>query len=406
MWVGGGQPNYNSSVLYSSDGINWKGSSSGSSYLDTAFFTAEWNGQFWLAGGRGSTYQMIKSYDGVTWTPVTSANSFTQISSLLWNGSYWLATSLYAPTYRVHYSYDGSEWYNATQAYSIIDGSWWGIAWNGTYYVGVGSKTSSSYTIAYSTDGITWTGSSSGTAIINDFGTSVAWNGTMFVVGGGSYGGAGTSCLMYSYDGINWTASANGASLFGSNAVIYGLSWNGTLWIAGGQADTNRVATSTDGITWTLNTSANALTGQGGSYQAINTISSRRLQTIAGQIPVSDRQQGRVEVSPVSSISTTTFTANFLTTGTFYISSVNQNFTVNITNVPKIYGSTFTVRLIIAQGSSGYYPNGLQIDGASQSLRWLNNTTPTPGTNKTDLVTLICNLTGGWTILGEMKSYA
>jgi hypothetical protein len=66
-----------------------------------------------------------------------------------------------------------------------------------------------------------------------------------------------------------------------------------------------------------------------------------------------------------------------------------------------------SVTLVLAQGGTGYLSTAVQIDGASQSIRWAGNTQPTPQANKTDVVvfTLIRTGAGAWVVLGQMSSY-
>jgi hypothetical protein len=72
----------------------------------------------------------------------------------------------------------------------------------------------------------------------------------MWIATGSSYSGIPIS---YSYDAITWYAASG--SLPGSGGFT--VAWNGSLWVVGGS--NNRVYTSTDGITWSILTSANAL---------------------------------------------------------------------------------------------------------------------------------------------------
>jgi hypothetical protein len=94
---------------------------------------------------------------------------------------------------------------------------------------------------------------------------AVAWNGSIWVAGG-----LGPQALAYSYDGLTWLPSTfTGFSV--CNAVV----WNGLMWLASGQALQVQVevqgqvevqalqvqvqATSTDGITWSVNPAGAAL---------------------------------------------------------------------------------------------------------------------------------------------------
>jgi hypothetical protein len=68
--------------------------------------------------------------------------------------------------------------------------------------------------------------------------------------------------IGYSYDGKIWKQVKSIISISGMfNSVAY----NGTLWVAVGQARTFIIATSTDGINWKLNDFSNQYTGSGAS---------------------------------------------------------------------------------------------------------------------------------------------
>ena len=121
----------------------------------------------------------------------------------------------------------------------------YGVAWNGTLWVAVGSGT---FSIAYSSDGINWTGVTGSTSIFS-YGYGVAWNGLRFVAVG-----SGTFSIAYSSDGINWTGVTDSNTIFldsYGNANSYGVAWNGTRFVAVGSGITYKIAYSSDGMNWT-----------------------------------------------------------------------------------------------------------------------------------------------------------
>jgi hypothetical protein len=61
-------------LLYSSDGITWNVSTSGSALITSAIYSLTWNGTKFVAGGFG-TNQVIYSLDGISWTPSESGNA-------------------------------------------------------------------------------------------------------------------------------------------------------------------------------------------------------------------------------------------------------------------------------------------------------------------------------------------
>jgi hypothetical protein len=90
----------------------------------------------------------------------------------------------------------------------------------------------------------------------------------------------------------------------------------------------------------------------------------------------------------------------------FYHSSPDANWTVNLTNLNLSTGYATTITLIIDQGNTGYYPSALQVGGAAQTINWLANTTPTPSTNRQDVVTFsILAFSGGYTVFGQLTGF-
>jgi hypothetical protein len=90
----------------------------------------------------------------------------------------------------------------------------------------------------------------------------------------------------------------------------------------------------------------------------------------------------------------------------FYHTSPDANWTVNLTNLLDTWNRATSVTLIIAQGAIGYYPSAVQIAGVAQTLNWQGNATPTPSTNRTDVVTFsIINNSGTYTVLGQLTGF-
>jgi len=90
----------------------------------------------------------------------------------------------------------------------------------------------------------------------------------------------------------------------------------------------------------------------------------------------------------------------------FYHTSPDANWTANFTNLNLSSNYATAVTLIIVQGGTGYYPSAVQIGGVGQTLNWQGNTTPTPSTNRTDVVTFsIINNSGTYTVLGQLTGF-
>jgi hypothetical protein len=99
--------------------------------------------------------------------------------------------------------------------------------------------------------------------------------------------------------------------------------------------------------------------------------------------------------------------AHDLTTGSiFYHSSISNNFTANITNVPVTNDRAIGVTLVLSQGGTPYMSTALQIDGSAQTIKWVNNVTPSGAANKVDIVGFSLIRTGSaWTVLGQYSTY-
>jgi hypothetical protein len=90
----------------------------------------------------------------------------------------------------------------------------------------------------------------------------------------------------------------------------------------------------------------------------------------------------------------------------FYHTSPDANWTVNLTNLLDTWNIATSVTLIITQGATGYYPSAVQIAGVAQTINWQGNATPTPSTNRTDVVTFsIINVSGTYTVLGQLTGF-
>ena len=185
----------------------------------------------WVAGGTGLNNTLAYSSDGINWNGL-GTNIFSSVYGIAWNGSLWVAVG--SGTNNIAYSSDGIIWTGITGT-NIFSTQGWGVAWNGIRWVAVGEGVN---TIAYSSDGINWIGI--GASIISSRAFFVGWNGIRWVAGG-----VGTNTLATSDDGITWVG--RGSSIFTSAGR--GIAWSGIRWVAVGQGG-NTIATSDDGITW------------------------------------------------------------------------------------------------------------------------------------------------------------
>ena len=173
---------------------------------------------------------------------------------------------------------------------------------------------------------------------------------------------------------------------------------------------TQFIVTSTGGnVTGTLSvggniTAANVSTGNVTTTSALSVAGTANLN-VTNFANIATFQQ-TTDILNQKVNATGTVTHNFQTGAIFYHSSVANNFTVNLTNVPTTANRTIVVPIIIEQGVSAYIANQFQIDGLFQTIYWLGNVIPVGTANSVDVVgfTLI-RTTSNWTVLGQLTSY-
>ena len=197
-WVAGVSGTYK--LAYSTDGMNWSATTNG----DTIFIYAgrcnavAYGNSMWVAGGYSTDMlegnnTVAYSTDGMAWTVSTSGSNILTDSckAVGYGNGLWVAGG--SGTNTIIYSEDGMTWTTSTNGISIISDCLTVAYGNGLWVAG-GAGT---YTLAYSTDGITWTGSSSGTSIFTASCRAVSYNGKWIAGGPGS-------TVAYSTDGMTW----------------------------------------------------------------------------------------------------------------------------------------------------------------------------------------------------------
>lgn len=96
-----------------------------------------------------------------------------------------------------------------------------------------------------------------------------------------------------------------------------------------------------------------------------------------------------------------------------YISGISSNWTANIINIPTNQAlRAFTYTFVIAQGGTAGYCSNVFLNSVSNTIRWANNTVPTPAANKTEVQTFtivnsssVPGITGAFTLLGDYSTY-
>ena len=296
---GDGSIYYN--MAYTDDYVNWY---SMGAIISSIVYSASYGNNIWVAGGSGSTYNLVYSYNGTSW--VGASNYYGNLVSYVtyclgWNGSYFLAGGNCVTTFQFATSFNGSNWQMAgTIPFSSAARC---LVWSSTLKIWVAGGQGAN-TLAWSWDGVNWLGL--GATIFSTICYGVTWNGSIFVATG-----SGTNTIATSFDGSNWiprggyyqfstyarsVAYNSGTNTLvvggtgGSNTLVqtadlvsykylgntvfttgcYAVAYNGSYWLAGG-AGLNTIAYSTDGLNWAgrANTSTSVAmraAGWNGSY--------------------------------------------------------------------------------------------------------------------------------------------
>jgi hypothetical protein len=222
----------NGKIVTSTNGINW-------SVVNTrtnAAFQLSWNGSYWL----GITYnsEIIKSIDGIGWSSLTTKNIYSSGSicmDLIWLNNKWFT---FGGTEGTASSTDGISW-------SIINSfpdpmkSTVRVARNKDLFLAILTN-NTTYNMAKSTDGITWSCYKQNYCSIQNNSYIKFYNSLWFIYGGGTF--------VSSSDGITWSNVGN------SLLTVYNcLTWNGTLWIAGGgETPAGCIIISSNLINWSV----------------------------------------------------------------------------------------------------------------------------------------------------------
>lgn len=210
------------------------------------------NSTYYFFGYDSQTYGAIfTSADGSTFSEAPKAFS-DQILDLVYGNGVFVACCESS----INSSTNGTNW-------STAAGSYYGVAYNGTNYVAVGAAgNSSDGYIAVSSDYVNWTNV---TPAWTPNYSAVAYGNGRFVAVGYAMSGYTNSVVATSGDGIHWSLHTNADSL--DNFYAVATDGKGTFVAVGDNGDTLR---STDnGTTWTLGSSG------AGTLYAISYINSQ-----------------------------------------------------------------------------------------------------------------------------------
>jgi len=239
----------------------------------------------WSVGTR-SRY-IITSSDGVNWS-VPFNYSCIGIEEIVY-GLQSIPSGIFVigrwqgQTKLISTSSDGIIWSSPSSIPGVYDSDIYNIAWNGIRWVAAGKFKDVTVTelggLAFSSDGVIWTVARFPRGITETktgqglYG--VAWNGTIFLAYGATFdiNQNGQGFTTTSTDGVNWSDPINQPFIAAANSIS--LVWSGTFWLAASAWRSGNTAnetilgsfiTSTDGITWTTPISPSGTANTTGIY--------------------------------------------------------------------------------------------------------------------------------------------
>lgn len=125
--------------------------------------------------------------------------------------------------------------------------------------------------------------------------------------------------------------------------------------------------------------------------------------TVTGTLDAQEIREAIVDVT----LSTNVGTFDWATGNIFFIGTAPTGaMTFNFTNVPTDNGRILSVTVFVTQAATGQIPTTLNINGSAATIRWANNTTPTPTStaNRIDVFGFtFIRRASAWTVLGSVN---
>lgn len=221
MWVAGG-----STLKYSTTGKTWTTASGPTNVNSLA-----WTGTQWLAGCDGAN-NLYTSNDAITWNLNTSLQAYT-ITKVAYANNFIFVLSVGT----IFFSQNFGIWSSRVESVGAITG----FVYTGTHYL-----FSSGTTLIKTQDLTTWTtaslpSTSTSLTINNSSQGSATVKPMTLACSDSSY-----NTLGYTYDGIQWYGTGNTVLQVRANHAA----WNGTIWVTVGKSVGTWFAVSRDGINW------------------------------------------------------------------------------------------------------------------------------------------------------------
>lgn len=275
-------PNVGEFVTSTDNGITWTPGFGGTPLYDPAVVSPSNYNQYvdilfgnnvWVAVSRaGNLTRAVSSPDGITWTRrdtsggATTTLGATSFNAISFNQGQFVITGenggiSYSSVSKIFTSTDGITWsgkpivlqsdLTTIDISATVNNAWRGVAYGNNTWVAVSADTGAAAItkrVIISTDGGNkWYSPTSLSPVMNTRNFQrVAFGNGLFVAVASD---AVSSCIATSPDGITWTLR-NAPT---STGQFYSIDYGNGIFIAVSQAGTNnRTITSTDGINWTI----------------------------------------------------------------------------------------------------------------------------------------------------------
>lgn len=217
-------------------------------------------------------------------------------------------------------------------------------------------------------------------------------------MGGGGNGSPGGSNTQIQY---------NNSGLFGGNTGFTFNSTTGNLNVPGNLTIVGNI--SGNNITGNVATAYNVI---GNNQSNINTVGTLTNLNVNG---ISSIHAAQESVNIYVAGATGTVSINLVNQAiNYYTQNATANFTVNITgnsitslNSLMATGQSMTTSLMVTNGTTGYYANVIQIDGANITPKWVGNVPVGGDANSIDVYTfnIIKTASSTYTVLGSLLGY-
>ena len=202
-------------------------------------------------------------------------------------------------------------------------------------------------------------------------------------------------------------------STIGEHPVVQGGTGSGTNLVLRSTTNATKGQVYIDETTAANSTTTGALRVGGGMgvagtgyFAGVNTtdLTASGTITFTGPVRVQELVEDMVDVAHSSNVIALDYTAGNIF---FLTNTPGGSMTVNISNVPTTDGRIFSMNLFVTQGSTGYNPTVVNINGGAVTLKWPGGTVPTPtsSSGKIDVYTFtILRRASGFTLLGAQSA--